>query len=233
MTFAEIQELFMEATGRRDLSGLSGALSIENLIDGGKRLLDDRYGAPDSRKSYVVAFDPGDYLVTGIQLLRVPEYVWATTSTMRSVMDHKTAEWMRLHFSATPSTVAPGVPTYFAMLPSLSPQLTDLTGINYDNWDVLVNNTEGNAGIIVMPPANSYMDIRIDGLFYSARLVEAADTNFWATCYPHELVTAAKIYHEMLYTSGARALNKLTVLDELLRGFVYNQNDVVDIRLRG
>lgn len=235
MNFGDLKELFVEVTGRQDLLIGSGALSIENLVDGGKRLLDDRYGAPDALKTYRANVSPGDYLLDGIELMRVPKSVWATSTSYRSQLGHKELDWMRRYYSAAPSSVAYGMPLFYSLLINLSPQLADLSGATYDDWDAIVNNPEGKFGLIFMPPADQVMTITINGLFYSKRLTEDEDVNFWSECYPHELVKAASLYHEMLYTSGVRIPVGITILDEMLRGFVYNQNDfnANDIRLRG
>lgn len=235
MNYAELKALFAEVTGRHDLLNGNGALSLEAILDGGKRLLDDRYGAPDAMKTYRVDISSGGYLLTGIELLRVPKSVFATSASVRALLKYKDIEWLRYHYNSAPTNIQYGTPLFYSLMPNLSPQLSDLSGATYDDWDTLVNNPEGKAGIIVMPPANQTYTIAIDGLFYSKKLTEDEDTNYWSVCYPHEYVKAAQLYHEMVYTTGSRIPVGISVLDEMLRGFVYNTNNfnANSIRLEG
>jgi len=86
---------------------------------------------------------------------------------------------------------AAGSPSEWALQPSQRPPRQKYMG-----------EPSGYKTVIVMPPTDKDITVRIYGQFSSAKLVENTDENFWSICYPEILIMAALRELEIFYRNS-------------------------------
>jgi len=99
------------------------------------------------------------------------------------------------------------------------------TAFTYDDEDLVLAGTTPHyayRGIVWMPPADGTYTLEVWGDFFSKKLVDNYDTNFWATIYPDILIKAANYALESTYRNTAGMADWLSVIDNDLRGIDHN-----------
>jgi len=196
---------------RTKFRGLSGRFDLVNadfsdngadfFINEGSHFLDR---LDNNQKSWASAFrfiDVGKYSAS-IQHCRAIKEVWATSTTARWELKKKDLQELINGFLlGTPSSRTSGEPAYYS--PTLTRYIPEnLASEDFESFLQWVEVPSGNAEeyntILLSAPVDKKIVVEVKGLFYSSKLVEDTDENYWSVVHPLLLYMAAMRYVEVI-----------------------------------
>lgn len=189
---------------RTKFRGLSGRFDLVNddysdngadfFINEGRKYLDR---LDETQKSWASCFR---FMETGFWSVQFPycrviKEVWAASSTSRWQLEKKRLQdLMEGYLTGLPSSRELGCPLYYS--PCISRYVPEnATVLDIESFIGWVDIPSGNAheynAILVNVPTSEKLTITINGLFYSAELVNDTDENYWSAVHPMLLYMAA------------------------------------------
>jgi len=199
MTLAQIRANFVAKTGRNDLVAGDGTTDdgANFFINAGLRLLDTLQDNPYTKRRYMKDVVSGAYTLS-FQYCRSVEKVWMSNANQRyELTGPMSEEWIRRNYEVAIADIATGVPVYYCtnvikLAPSqIDETLVGFTDATYDKGDIVYGRDWTYTGILFMPPADGTYTATVYGKFFTERLAEDANTNYWSNEYPDLLVMAA------------------------------------------
>lgn len=232
MTLAEIRARTIKESGRDDLvKGDGSDNGIDLLINSAVRLLDVFQDNPKSWASHHVDVVAGT-IFTDIQYCRMVDEVWTSVDTLLTDLDtgrrkliEKDLKWMKETYATIPITnVERGVPLYWAMVKTagLPPQFFDAATAGdlpatKDVESVLFGDHYHKTRLMIMPPPDVAYTYEVTGKFFSKRLEEDTDYNYWTQMFPELVILTTSLIMEGFYrnTEGVRDwLNMINLYTE-------------------
>ncbi|KKM71545.1 hypothetical protein LCGC14_1429530 [marine sediment metagenome] len=217
MTLLDIRTNFITDSGRNDLViDLTDYADrgANRFINAGQRFLDGLIDTPQSQAKYEETLDVGATTLT-LEDCRAIEEVYLTNAeggihylTKVSLSDIREA------FPELSSEVK-GVPTYYA-INVIRVMATELT--------------ETIKGIIFMSPADDTYDMVVEGKFFTKKLVENDDINYWTENHEDVLGMAALYKLETFYRNREGARDWLQGIMEAIRGI---DHDIIAEEIAG
>lgn len=225
MTLIELRKLLCEQSGRFDLvvDYAAGNFSNEPIgggadfyIQAGQKMLDSmphqsRHGLgtlyvklPSGAVS--VAFKDSRW-IDNVFVMDAAQSVGAT----RTQLSKRATADLYVTYSSLPSQLASGTPLYYAphsmrLLPNGASiaDLQSLTGF----IDVPTSDSATYSGLLTYPPADKDYALAIRGAWWSPKLANDTDSNFWSEEHPDLLLMAAYYKMECVYrnTQGQKDL---------------------------
>lgn len=194
MTLLEIRTKLVEVTGRNDLvvdtTGYADA-GADFYIREGQRFLDRLVEGSKGSADIAVSVTAGQASVSlgGIRAVRGLRWVGEDGISGRILLEP--ADVLRNRFSAEggTSSIGRGTPTHAAVVP-----VRDSVDPDADS--------ETNKGILFLPPAESAGLLIVEGLAFSAELIEDDSVSFWSVAEPFLLVQASMLMIEQLYRNS-------------------------------
>lgn len=195
MNFLQMRLKFRELSGRFDLVDSVGAdLGAGFFLNEGRKFLDR---LDETQKSWGTAYrflDVGKYAVQ-FSYCRAIKEVWAATTTERWQLEKKNIQdLINGYLLGNPGSRISGTPDYYS--PCITRIVPENQPINsfetFLGWvDVPAGNAYEFNSILVNVPTDTKLTIMINGLFYSAELVNDTDENQWSVSHPLLLYMAA------------------------------------------
>lgn len=198
MNLLQLRTKFREISGRHDLvnEDLSNNGS-DFFINEGRKFLDRM---DETQKSWGSAFkvvETGSWYAT-FQHCRAIKDVWAAVlgvDSGRWQLEKKNFQDLMEGFLAgLPSSRSTGNPLYYS--PCITRYIPeDGTVENIESFlgyvDIPAGDAHGYNSILLSVPVSAKIVITINGLFYSAELVNDTDKNYWSEVHPLLLISAA------------------------------------------
>ncbi len=203
MNLLQIRTKFRELSGRHDLVDSSYAdTGADFFINEGRKYLDR---LTETQKSWGTAFkflEVGKWSVS-FPYCRAIKEVWAATTTGRWQLEKKSLQDMiegyinnitDSYLPGPPSLCTNGTPLYYS--PCISRYVPENSTVaELEAFIGYIDIPAGNAhefnSIIVNVPTSEKLTLMINGLFYSAELVNDTDENYWSAVHPQLLIEAA------------------------------------------
>jgi hypothetical protein len=195
MNLLQIRQKFRELSGRFDLvSDVGNDTGADFFINEGRKYLDR---LDETQKSWGTCFK---FMETGFWSVQFPycraiKEVWAASSSARWQLTKKRAQdLVEGYLTGLPSSRTVGTPEYFA--PCITRYIPENITVNsfesFLGWvDIPIGNAHEFNAILVNVPTSEKLTIIIDGLFYSAELINDTDENYWSAVHPMLLINAA------------------------------------------
>ena len=197
MNFLQMRQKFRELSGRFDLVGDTPTYTDNGagfFLNEGRKFLDR---LDETQKSWGTCFrflDVGKYSVQ-FPYCRAIKEVWAASTTERWQLEKKNIQdLINGYLLDLPSQRNTGSPLYYS--PCITRAIPENQPISsFESFLGWVDIPSGNAheynAILVSVPVDEKLTILINGLFYSAELVNDTDENFWSVAHPMLLYMAA------------------------------------------
>ena len=195
MNLLQIRTKFRELSGRFDLvSDIFADTGADFFINEGRKYLDR---LDETQKSWGTCFrflDIGKYSVQ-FPYCRAIKEVWAATTLGRWQLEKKNIQdLINGYLLGSPSLRSTGEPLYYS--PCITRAIPENQPISsFESFLGWVDIPSGNAheynAILVSVPASEKLTILINGLFYSAELINDTDENYWSVAHPMLLYMAA------------------------------------------
>lgn len=206
MDLSEIEDLFVEFSGRADLAD---GTTVTALINAGQRVLDRLFGFPKDEASSFHEIAAASFYVLFSGARSVSE-VWVADDEERSRLRKYSRRELREYYATPMSEVDQGTPTYytptnFRTTPDADHPVIDwFYGDKTEAGDGYGKGYEYN-GIIYYPPADDDYVLEVIGKFYTSDLEDEEDESYWSVVHPMLLVWAALYNLEVSYrnTEGA------------------------------
>ena len=225
MTLLELRKLFVKRSGRYDLvsdpyGGDWSDAGADFFIQAGHRFLDRRQDTCKTQAKHYKTIQAGTYSLT-FQDCRVIREVWVASfeEEGRTKLIRKDRTWMRQNFGEPYGSLDSGRPSYYSPL-ILRPHPSDLTaddlGIYLTYADVSFGGDETYNGILFLPPTDGEYQIEVIGDFYTKKLENDDDENFWSIVHPELSIYAAMLQLEMTYRNTEGVKDWLNSIDVLL-----------------
>jgi hypothetical protein len=121
--------------------------------------------------------------------------VWAATTTARWQLEKKNIQDLIAgYMTKLPSGLTSGSPLYYS--PAITRYIPEnLSSADFEAFAGYVDVSSGNAhnfnSIIVMPPTDEKLLVEVKGLFYSHKLTNETDENYWSVTNPLLLIMSA------------------------------------------
>lgn len=186
---------------------------LDFFIQEGSRFLDRRLETKNSSASFFRDANIGDFHIL-LEDCRVVEEVYFYTADQRYQLEKCSKEKLRSFFPSVLVSSEKGIPRYYypanLRLGGITPD-TPVTGflskieLNADEFNGLIFGPLDTAGIF-----------EISGKFYSSRLVEDLDENYWTKNHPMLLVWATLYLLEISYRNSEGAKDWLGALTNSL-----------------
>jgi hypothetical protein len=182
-TLLEIRQQFIKLSGREDLATTvtdpyDTDAGADYFIWAGTQWLDIKVQHSKSLRVQYVPLAIGEYQAD-IDGLRAAYRVWKTGGTTRVRLVKKDLDWLVENLEDFEAMDA-GTPLYWApTISSRSPAQEPLGA------------GEEKESIIVLPPTDKAITLRVFGLFHSLRMTENHHDNYWSLRYPHLLTLAS------------------------------------------
>lgn len=195
MNLLQIRTKFRELSGRFDLvSDTYADTGADFFINEGRKFLDR---LDETQKSWASCFR---FMETGFWSVQFPycraiKEVWAATTESRWQLEKKKLQdLIEGYLTGLPSSREVGTPLYYS--PCISRYVPEnATVLDIESFIGWVDIPSGNAheynAILVNVPTSEKLTITINGLFYSAELVNDTDKNYWSEVHPMLLYMAA------------------------------------------
>ncbi len=217
MTLLQIRTNFITDSGRNDLVvDLTDYADrgANRFINAGQRFLDGLIDTPQSQAKYEETLDVGATTLT-LEDCRAIEEVYLTNAEDRiHYLTKVSLSDIREAFPEL-SNETQGVPTYYA-INVIRVMATELT--------------ETIKGIIFMSPADDTYDMVIEGKFFTKKLVENDDINYWTENHEDVLGMAALYKLETFYRNREGARDWLQGIMEAIRGI---DHDIIAEEIAG
>jgi hypothetical protein len=194
MNLTQTRHLFRTLSGRYDLTDADSGEAADQLINEGSRYL-DRHGTVQKSVASCFRWLEVGLFAVSFPFCRAIKEVWIATNSERSQLEKKSLQDLLTGYMADlPSARDTGTPLYYApMLTRHSPD--NQTAAEMEAWagfaDVLAGNSEEYNAVMIAPPPEEKIHVEIKGLFYSPRLVNDTDKNYWSVNHPTLLCMAA------------------------------------------
>ena len=195
MNYLQMRQKFRDLSGRFDLVDSVGVdLGAGFFLNEGRKFLDR---LDETQKSWGTCFrflNVGKYSVQ-FPYCRAIKEVWAATTAERWQLEKKNIQdLINGYMLDIPSERSTGNPLYYS--PCITRAIPENQPISsFESFLGWVDIPSGNAheynAILVSVPASEKLTILINGLFYSAELVNDTDENFWSVAHPMLLYMAA------------------------------------------
>lgn len=195
MNFLQMRLKFRELSGRFDLVSDTGVdTGAGFFLNEGRKFLDR---LDETQKSWGTCFrflDIGKYSVQ-FPYCRAIKEIWAATTAKRWQLEKKNVQdLINGYMLDIPSGRSTGNPLYYS--PCITRAIPENQPISsFESFLGWVDIPSGNAheynAILVSVPASEKLTISINGLFYSAELINNTDENFWSVAHPMLLYMAA------------------------------------------
>jgi hypothetical protein len=215
---------------------------VDNFIYQGQRMLDRKIDFTFSEGSYFVDLTIGQFTLP-LSDCRVIEEVWIMDENGRkrvefvdqSTLRGKDIPFAREWFVKPFSKMEKGLPQYF--YPSSLRRAPDngvTTGdsATLKSYLAIKNPTTSFNGIVFVPPADKTYSIEVIGMWYTPKLVENDDENYWTVNYSNLLVMGALHQISSLYGGAESADNWDKKIDnelqDLEKDHVYTDNWYID-----
>lgn len=201
MNLLQLRTKFRELSGKFDLVNADFSDNgADFFINEGSRFLDR---LDENQKSWASAFrfiDIGKYSAS-IQHCRAIKEVWAASTTARWQLEKKSLqELLNDYLLGTPAERTSGEPGYYS--PTLTRYIPeDITSEDFESYLQWVEVPSGHAEeyntILLSAPVDKKILIEVKGLFYSSKLVNDTDENYWSVNHSMLLYMAAMRYVEV------------------------------------
>ena len=195
MNFLQLRQKFRDLSGRFDLVDSVGVdLGAGFFINEGRKFLDRM---DETQKSWGTCFKFMEIGFWSVQFpyCRAIKEVWAASSSARWQLEKKrTQDLIEGYLTGLPSSRTNGVPEYYA--PCITRTIPENVTVNslesFLGWvDIPSGNASEFNAVLVNVPTSEKLTIIINGLFYSAELVNDTDENYWSAVHPMLLYMAA------------------------------------------
>ncbi|GAF84059.1 unnamed protein product [marine sediment metagenome] len=219
MNFFQIKRMFRDLSGRYDLVDDDSQDTINDLINEASRTLDRK---SETQKTWGSHFEEAaiDAFKVDIPYCRAIKEVWLTDADLDRWQLEKMdlQEIIALYLSSTPTS---GSPEYYSPVVTRHiPEDADLTAfaayMTYLDTSTALG-YDFNA-VVILPPTSEAVLVEVRGLFYSAKMVEDSDTNFWSVVHPLTLLKATFHQLEIFNQNDGRTKQWRTALAEDLDG---------------
>lgn len=201
MTLLQIRTKFREISGRFDLVNADYSDNgADFYINEGRKFLDRLDETQKSWAAYYKTLSADGYAVS-FPYCRAVKEVWAANSESRWQLEKKNLQDILTEYFANIDEMESGTPLYYS--PCISRYIPEtLTLVQLQAFsghlEIAPVTHEYNA-LIVNVPTDEDITIIINGLFYSAELVEETDVNYWSEVHPMLLIMAAMRQLEIVH----------------------------------
>lgn len=195
MNYLEMRLKFRELSGRFDLVTDTGVdTGAGFFINEGRKFLDR---LDENQKSWGTCFrflDIGKYSVQ-FPYCRAIKEVWiATTIERRQLEKRNIQDLINGYMLDNPSSRSIGIPEYYS--PCITRAIPENQPVNsfesFLGWvDIPTGKAHEYNSVLVNVPVSEKLTVMINGLFYSAELVNDTDENYWSIAHPMLLYMAA------------------------------------------
>lgn len=213
MNLLEIRQEFIDKTGRTDLATTSTGSSDNYDVDAGAdfyikaaiRTLDRMQENATTKAYFSVNLGIGESEIKVVDCRNISK-VWIVDDEGLSELDWMCYDELMLEYPDLTSTDN-GTPTNWSSYNKVLSPRQRFLGDDY-----------GSRTVIVMPPTNTALEVRIFGKFYSSELKENTDENFWSVAHPDILVMAAMQEVEGFYRNTEGYADFERILQKKLGG---------------
>lgn len=196
MDLVTLREKFVKLSGRYDLV-VNTTLWADNgadfYINAGQKYLDKLAEVPESVAQIFEALAADEYSITFQQKCRMIESVFVNNTEDRYELERIDLKDLKNTYNETATSTDSGSPAFYAIANLRALETTAKTTLGtFINLTWLETDAKYDyRGIIIVPPADEAYTVEISGKFLQKVLTLDADTNYWATEYPHLLIMAA------------------------------------------
>ena len=220
MQLSAFRELFIRESGRYDLVNDNGSDNGANFyINAGQRHLDrlTQHSKSQALNYQILPDNRSVFFLPNCRTVHSVSYVQTKAFNLPSQTHHSTY-WrplvrmtmpaLRRHYFGGPK----GLPQAYALAVTRGTQDTmnenDYTIFNAmaDMIDIVMGSYYEKIAVLLMPIPDQPISVEVEGLFYSAQLVEETDQSFWTTNHPELLLQASLRELEVVHrnTQGVR-----------------------------
>ena len=195
MNLLQLRTKFRELSGRFDLVNEDNSDNgADFFINEGRKFLDRMH---ETQKSWGTCFrllETGRYSVQ-FPYCRAIKEVWvASTSGRWQLKKKRLQDLIEGYLTGLPSSRSNGTPLYYA--PCITRYIPEnVPADEFESFIGYVDIPSGNAheynSILLNVPTSERLTVIINGLFYSAELVNDTDENYWSAVHPSLLISAA------------------------------------------
>ncbi len=194
MNLLQLRTKLRELSGRYDLVNADGSDNgADFFINEGSKFLDR---LDETQKSWGSAFKVMESGFWSVQFpyCRAIKDVWAASSSARWQLEKKRLQdLIEGYMTGLPSSRTSGTPLYYS--PCITRYVPENATVkeleSFIGWlDISSGNAHEYNGILVNVPTSERLTVIINGLFYSAKLVNDTDTNYWSEVHPLLLISA-------------------------------------------
>lgn len=223
-TLIDIRKLFVEESGLYHLvtdynGGDFTDAGADFYIQAGQRLLDSLQQTRKDIATYQKDITQGDHQVL-FKFNRSIERVYAHDGTTRHQLAPRSWNWFKQKINTPVSEWREDTPLYYTRaIIGLAPEQSTLTAgggspytaeFTYDFEDLVLGDTHWDqSGIIFYPKADQTYTMVVKGLWWSRKLDDDTDQNYWSVNHEFILVQAARWAYE------AKRRNR-TAMDDML-----------------
>ena len=195
MNLIQLRTKFRELSGRFDLvSDVFADTGADFFINEGRKFLDR---LDETQKSWGTCYKFMDAGFWSVQFpyCRAIKEVWVATTTEKWQLEKKNLQdLIEGYLTGLPSSREVGTPLYYS--PCITRYIPEnVSVINLESFIGWIDVPSGNAhefnAILVNVPTSDKLTVMINGLFYSAELVNDTDENYWSAVHPMLLYMAA------------------------------------------
>ena len=209
MTLTQIRALFESRSGRSDLVNADGSDNgADFFIQSGQRTLERLVEVDKSWARSYKTLAAGDYYAI-FKGCRAVKEVWLSTADGRVRLEKVSQREMREeYYEDAPDAVTQGDTLSYCLISLRTYPDADAVVIDYLYDDELTDDATTDyeyTGIIFQPPPDVAAQLEVFGLFYSPKLSDDADKNYWTVNHPEILLIGALYQLEVAYrnTEGA------------------------------
>lgn len=222
MNLLQLRQKFRSISGRWDLVNEDGTDSgADFFIYEGQKYLDRSVETQKSWGNYYRFLEIGKSFVV-FPYCRALKEVWLATSSARWQLEKKSLQdMMETYLTGTPSSRSVGTPLYYA--PCITRYIPeDATVVDMEAFLGFVEVPAGNAyeynSIVVNVPVSERSMVTLTGLFYSMKLENETDKNYWSEVHPLLLINATMRQIEVT-NRNTQGVNDWTgaIRDELMQ----------------
>jgi len=196
MNFFQIKRMFRDLSGRYDLVDDDSQDTINDLINEASRTLDRK---SEHQKTWGSHFEEAAINAFKVDMpyCRAVKEVWLTNAALSRYQLEKMGlqEIIATYLSSMPTS---GSPEYYSPVVTREiPEGVDLSGfaayMTYLDTSIALG-YDYNA-VVILPPTSEAVLVEVKGLYYSARMTDDSDTNFWSAVHPLTLLKAT--FHQL------------------------------------
>jgi len=195
MNLLQLRTKFRELSGRFDLvSNLFADTGADFFINAGSKYLDRM---DETQKSWGTCFkflEVGHWAVS-FPYCRAIKEIWVATISERWQLEKtRLQDLIEGYMTGLPSSVTPGTPLYYS--PCITRYIPENATVQeleafIGYVDIPAGHSHEINSILVNIPTSEKLTVIINGLFYSAELVNDTDENYWSAVHPLLLISAA------------------------------------------